>query len=161
MARALRLTRQRLWNRQDMGVRQKRASLGLFLGSIHKERQFMANSNLLGEENLDTSTTSATGTDSLGPSDSSDTGSDTVGTLNPDEFHSDSDRYGTGERAAVESKSGQPGADILPDHLVGGASSGDDAKTLAEADDAAQDEVEQLSTDAGDSPSQRVDHPPR
>ncbi len=121
----------------------------------------MANSNLLGEENLDTSTTSATGTDSLGPSDSSDTGSDTAGTLNPDEFHSDSDRYGTGERATVESKSGQPGADILPDHLIPGASSDDDAQTLAEADDAAQDEVEELRTESSDNPEQRADHPPR
>lgn len=117
----------------------------------------MAHSNLLGEENVDTSTASATGTDSLGPSDSTDSGSDTVGTLGYDEFHSDSDRYGTGERAAVESKSGQPGADILPDHLDRGAAGDGDGASLSTANDAAQDEVEELATDSDDSPEERAE----
>lgn len=131
----------------------------------------MAHSNLLGEQDLDTSTHGALGIDTLGPSDSSDTGSDTVGTLNPDEIQNDSDRNGTGERAAVESKSGQPGADILPDHLVRetamddqpeldtsiDADAGGDAGSIAAADDAAQDEVERLAIDESDGPAAKAD----
>ena len=54
----------------------------------------------------------------LGPSDSSDSGSDSIGELGPDQMNSDSDRAGTGERAAVEVEQGGSGADILPDHVV-------------------------------------------
>lgn len=121
----------------------------------------MANSILLGEENLDTSSTSATGTDSLGPSDSTDSGSDTIGTLGDDEFHSDSDRHGTGERAAVESKSGQPGADILPDHLDRSADRGNSAETIAADEADALEEVEDLPTDAEDDPEALAGDPPQ
>lgn len=75
------------------------------------------------------------GTAALGPSDSSDSGSDTVGAKRypfdqddpldahalvqgPDELASDTDRYGSGERASADGDGNlEPNADILPDRL--------------------------------------------
>lgn len=53
----------------------------------------------------------------LGPSDSSDTGSDSLGELGPEEIGSDSDRYGTGERASVDMTMDGRSPDIRPDHV--------------------------------------------
>lgn len=53
-------------------------------------------------------------TDRLGPSDSSDSGSDMPHDPAGD---SNTDRFGTGERAGVEPGAAPDGADILPDHL--------------------------------------------
>lgn len=65
------------------------------------------------------------GTEALGPSDSSDSGSDVAGasdaglSMGDADLDSDTDRFGTGERAAA---AGQPevvdGADIAPDQVV-------------------------------------------
>ncbi|MEM5326346.1 chemotaxis protein [Paraburkholderia sp. JHI2823] len=73
--------------------------------------------------------------EALGPGDSSDTGSDTVGAKRHDfdrdteldehaleageeEAHSDSDRSGTGERAAADGDENlRPDDDILPDSI--------------------------------------------
>jgi hypothetical protein len=107
----------------------------------------MANSSILGGDatfmNPDGRSTGA-----LGPSDSTDSGSDLAGVLGPDELQSDSDRHGTGERAAVEPLSGQPAADILPDHIEG--------NTQASDDDAAMREVAELDNDADTDPG--IDH---
>jgi hypothetical protein len=61
------------------------------------------------------------GTRALGPSDSSDSGSDVAGPAAADlgdaNLDSDSDRNGTGERAAVGHDDAAEGADIQPDHI--------------------------------------------
>jgi len=61
------------------------------------------------------------GTRALGPSDSSDSGSDVASNAGPDigdaNLDSDSDRFGTGERAAVGSDADAEGADIDADHV--------------------------------------------
>lgn len=78
----------------------------------------MANSSLL--DNDDMIPDEAPGHDmaSLGPGDSSDTGSDIAGTALAD---TDTDRYGTGERASVEPDEVEPdGSDIAPDHIADG-----------------------------------------
>jgi hypothetical protein len=59
--------------------------------------------------------------DALGPSDNSDSGSDAIGAYGDDELASDSDSVGTGERAAVGTGMDRADADILPDHVEGGA----------------------------------------
>lgn len=77
----------------------------------------MATSSLLG---IDAShlppTHSATGIDSLGPSDASDSGSDSAGAYSADN-DSDTDRFGTGERASVDPTPPPDALDILPDHV--------------------------------------------
>lgn len=79
----------------------------------------MATSSLLGidTDNLP-SAHSATGIDSLGPSDASDSGSDSAGAYST-ESDSDTDRFGTGERASVEPNAPPSARDILPDHVEG------------------------------------------
>ncbi|WP_423600421.1 hypothetical protein [Roseateles sp. MS654] len=71
------------------------------------------------------------GTDALGPSDSSDSGSDVLGERqmstgqdDPDEMgatpadtRSDTDRFGTGERASATPSGEHDAADILPDRV--------------------------------------------
>lgn len=71
------------------------------------------------------------GTDALGPSDSSDSGSDVLGERqmstgadDPDELGatpaekgSDTDRFGTGERASATPSGEHDAADILPDRV--------------------------------------------
>ena len=95
----------------------------------------MATSSILGGESA-AARASGRDSDALGPSDSSDSGSDVqgerampTGADNPGELgampldlDSDSDSMGTGERASAAGDSGRDGADILPDHIVGGDS---------------------------------------
>ena len=60
------------------------------------------------------------GTAALGPSDSSDSGSDVVDAgpdLGDANLDSDSDRYGTGERASAERDAPDEGADIGIDEV--------------------------------------------
>lgn len=96
-----------------------------------------------------------TGTDVLGPSDSSDSGSDTLGERpmatgpdDPDNWGaqpsvpgSDTDRFGTGERASATPGQAHEDADILPDRITGPSiEPGDidsdiDVDTLASGDD--------------------------
>jgi len=62
------------------------------------------------------------GTRALGPSDSSDSGADLAGNsagrdVGDANLDSDSDRFGTGERAAVGSDADAEGADIDADHV--------------------------------------------
>jgi hypothetical protein len=95
-------------------------------------------------------------TSALGPSDSSDSGSDIQGQKRhtfdaddaldahaleqgPDEFASDTDRSGTGERASADGDGNlEPGSDILPDAIDNEFSAVDDpegnAANLADAD---------------------------
>jgi hypothetical protein len=94
----------------------------------------MATSSILGGDAVEQQH-SGTGTGLLGPSDSTDSGSDTVGTLGSDEFDSDSDRFGTGERAGVDTHDGDTAADLLPDHVERFGGTADDDDGLA--DDAA------------------------
>lgn len=103
----------------------------------------MGHSSILGGTAASTQH-SGTGTAALGPSDSTDSGSDTIGTLGDDEFASDSDRHGTGERASVEALGAQSAADILPDHVERF-----DGLDDAEAGDAAaiDESVDQLMAD--------------
>jgi hypothetical protein len=94
------------------------------------------------------------GTDSLGPSDSSDSGSDisgerqmSTGPDDPDELGatpsnpgSDTDRFGTGERASATPGRDDEAADISPDRVSGEASPDDidasiDVDDLASGDD--------------------------
>lgn len=64
---------------------------------------------------------------SLGPSDLSDSGSDALGAYGAEELASDTDSAGTGEGVSIGPGSGQPDADILPDHVESapGASAAD------------------------------------
>jgi hypothetical protein len=59
------------------------------------------------------------GTRALGPSDSSDSGSDVAGpNMGDAALDSDSDRFGTGERASADTEDIAPeGADIDADHI--------------------------------------------
>jgi hypothetical protein len=61
------------------------------------------------------------GTSALGPSDSSDSGSDVQGARDADfgdaNLDSDTDRYGTGERADVGGTIEPDGVDIAPDRI--------------------------------------------
>jgi hypothetical protein len=107
----------------------------------------MATSSILGGDRAALQP-SGRGADLLGPSDSSDTGSDAMGELGPDQLASDTDRFGTGERASADLRESGSGLDILPDHVDrasrGGA--GDDEleelDELAVNDDEADDAAE-------------------
>ena len=97
----------------------------------------MANSTLDGTGDEAPKVAKGHGTGALGPSDSSDTGSDVQNAgrhgfdvdsdldehaieQGPDELDSDTDRYGTGERASADGDGKlKPNADILPDELDG------------------------------------------
>jgi hypothetical protein len=75
----------------------------------------MAYSSILGGE-VAPQEPQGRGAERLGPSNNSDSGSDTIGTI---EQHEEStDAFGTGERGAVAGADTEPGADILPDHVV-------------------------------------------
>jgi hypothetical protein len=90
----------------------------------------MATSSILGGAQAPTQS-SGRDTDALGPSDSSDSGADvqgeramSTGPDDPDEMGavpsdrgSDTDRFGTGERASAQPSGEIDGADILPDHV--------------------------------------------
>lgn len=76
----------------------------------------MARSSILGGDSA-AQNPDGRSTGLLGPSDSTDTGSDLMGQLGPEEMASDSDRFGTGERASVDRDTDGRGLDILPDHV--------------------------------------------
>lgn len=84
----------------------------------------MAKSSILGGERAAVQS-SGRGADLLGPSDSSDSGSDAMGELGPDQMESDTDRYGTGERASADLRDSGSGVDILPDHVDRASRGGD------------------------------------
>jgi hypothetical protein len=76
-------------------------------------------SNLLGGDRAPEHVTGRTSS-IVGPSDSSDSGSDIQGAreMSPEEFESDSDAAGTGERGtALGSDDADEGADIAPDRI--------------------------------------------
>ena len=98
----------------------------------------MAKSSILGGERAPLQP-SGRGADLLGPSDSSDSGSDSMGELGPDQINSDTDRFGTGERASADLDESGSGLDILPDH-VDRASRGGVTDTGREVDQLAMDE---------------------
>lgn len=95
----------------------------------------MANSTLDGADETAPQSGKGHGTGALGPSDSSDSGSDVQNERRhvfdvdseldehaleqgPDELGSDTDRAGTGERAAADGDAKlKPGGDILPDEV--------------------------------------------
>ena len=104
----------------------------------------MAKSSILGGERAAVHP-SGRGADLLGPSDSSDSGSDSIGELGPDQIDSDTDRYGTGERASADLSESGSGLDILPDHLDRASRGGDvdgglDVEQLAGDEDDGEDE---------------------
>jgi hypothetical protein len=107
----------------------------------------MASSSILGGERAALHP-SGRGSDLLGPSDSSDTGSDSIGELGPDQLGSDTDRYGTGERASADLRDSGNGEDILPDH-VARASIGGETGLGAEVDELAieDEDVDEESDD--------------
>ena len=86
----------------------------------------MASSSILGGERPALHP-SGRGSDLLGPSDSSDSGSDSLGELGPDQMDSDTDRFGTGERASADLSDSGSGLDILPDHVDRASRGGVDA----------------------------------
>ena len=100
----------------------------------------MANSSILGGERAPLHA-SGRGADLLGPSDSSDSGSDAIGELGPDQIDSDTDRYGTGERASADLGESGSGLDILPDHVARASRGGPGAIEL---------DVEQLAAEEDD-----------
>ena len=100
----------------------------------------MATSSILGGERAPLHA-SGRGADLLGPSDSSDSGSDSLGELGPDQMDSDTDRYGTGERASADLDESGSGLDILPDHVDRASRGAADASDL---------EVDQLAADEDD-----------
>ena len=110
----------------------------------------MAKSSILGGERAAVQP-SGRGADLLGPSDSSDSGSDSMGELGPDQIDSDTDRFGTGERASVDLSESGSSVDILPDH-VDRASRGGATDTGLE--------VEQLAVDEDDSEDEDVESNP-
>ena len=104
----------------------------------------MASSSILGGERP-ALRPSGRGSDLLGPSDSSDSGSDSLGELGPDQMDSDTDRFGTGERASADLSDSGRGLDILPDHVDrasrGGVDTIDtDVEQLAGVEDDDEDE---------------------
>jgi hypothetical protein len=99
----------------------------------------MATSSILGGERAAIQP-SGRGSDLLGPSDSSDSGSDSIGELGPDQLASDTDRFGTGERASADLAESGSGRDILPDHLARASSGGADDKALDDLDELAVSE---------------------
>ncbi|MFC5497201.1 hypothetical protein ACFPOE_06625 [Caenimonas terrae] len=99
----------------------------------------MANSSILGGERAAVQP-SGRGSDLLGPSDSSDSGSDAQGELGPDQINSDTDRFGTGERASADLADSGSGLDILPDHVDRASRGG--AEGELEVADLAMDEDE-------------------
>jgi hypothetical protein len=98
----------------------------------------MAHSSILGGERAAVQP-SGRSADRLGPSDSSDSGSDTLGELGPDQINSDTDRFGTGERASADLRESGSGRDILPDHVDrasrGGAEGALEVEEIADDDD--------------------------
>jgi hypothetical protein len=102
----------------------------------------MANSSLLGGERAPHQP-SGRGSNLLGPSDSSDSGSDALGELGPDQLDSDTDRYGTGERASADLRDSGSSADILPDRVDGGRADASDVmpdELAADTDDGIEGE---------------------
>lgn len=109
----------------------------------------MATSSILGGERAALQP-SGRGADLLGPSDSSDTGSDSIGELGPDQLGSDTDRYGTGERASADLRDVADGEDIRPDHIAR-ASTGGAGDIDAELDElaASEDDSDDSDEDGG------------
>lgn len=114
----------------------------------------MATSSILGGSTAPTRPR-GTGTDLLGPSDSSDTGSDVQGERSlatdaddggtgavPVELDSDTDSFGTGERAAATGTEPREGGDIMPDRVIRTSDALDDADRLDVDELVADDDVE-------------------
>jgi hypothetical protein len=109
----------------------------------------MAKSSILGGERAAVQP-SGRGADLLGPSDSSDSGSDAMGELGPDQINSDTDRFGTGERASADLSESGSGRDILPDHVDRAGRGGADDTGL-EVDQLADDEDDDSGEDGAES----------
>jgi hypothetical protein len=107
----------------------------------------MATSSILGGERAAIQP-SGRGADLLGPSDSSDSGSDSIGELGPDQLASDTDRFGTGERASADLRDSGSGLDILPDQTARASVGGpgdtdiDDLDELAVSEDDDDDAID-------------------
>ena len=89
---------------------------------------------------------------SLGPSDNTDSGSDAVGAYSEEALDSDTDSFGTGERASIDPGSDHADGDILPDHIQEAPDAAADIDLDDEAGDDFNDlsEVDALSGDADD-----------
>jgi len=119
----------------------------------------MAQSSILGAERAPQKA-SGRDADVLGPSDTSDSGSDVqgasrlktgaeegyMGGATPVELNSDSDAFGTGERAEAVPEGARDGADISPDRIARSK----DALDSAESIDDREDSIESLAVDEDD-----------
>jgi hypothetical protein len=106
----------------------------------------MARSPLLGGDRA-ARRPSGTGTDVLGPSDSSDSGADVQGAdadIGDANMDSDSDRYGTGERAqAGRDTYRREAADVGPDRIEGPDETSLDDTSDLESDESPPDDDEE------------------
>ncbi len=119
----------------------------------------MSHSSILGGERAPQH---ANGRDSdvLGPSDTSDSGSDIqgatrlktdaeegeLGGATPVATNSDSDSFGTGERAEAVPEGARDGADIAPDRIAASKDLLDSARSIDDDDDS----IETLADESGD-----------
>lgn len=111
----------------------------------------MATSSILGGERAP-SHPDGRGANRLGPSDSSDSGSDALGELSSEALESDSDRYGTGDRASVNPRDSAMAADVRPDHIERESADALDAASVSIEDGGA--EVSELAVDEDDEASE-------
>ena len=109
----------------------------------------MASSSILGGDRAPVQP-SGRGADVLGPSDSSDSGSDSIGELGPDQLASDTDRFGTGERASADLRDSGSGRDILPDHVDRASRGGDEEESDIDIDELAASEDDDSDLDAAE-----------
>ncbi len=88
----------------------------------------------------------------LGPSDNSDSGSDVIGAYSDEALASDTDSFGTGERASSGASDDLPDADIRPDHIERAPGAGADTDLDGQAGDDSGDlsDVENLADDSDD-----------
>jgi len=117
----------------------------------------MSHSSILGGERAPQQARGR-GADTLGPSDTSDSGSDIqgatrlktnaeegeLGGATPVSRNSDSDSFGTGERAEAVPEGARDGADITPDRIARSKDALDSARSIDDGDDS----VESLADDS-------------
>ena len=129
----------------------------------------MSQSSILGGERAPQQATGR-GTDKLGPSDTSDSGSDVqgatrlktdaeegeLGGATPVALDSDSDAFGTGERAEAVPEGARDGADIAPDRIARSQDALDSADNIGGDDDSIEGLADE-STDEGDDESEDDD----
>ncbi|MDB5744284.1 MAG: hypothetical protein JWR68_2599 [Polaromonas sp.] len=116
----------------------------------------MATSSILGGSQLPEEI-SGKDMQALGPSDNSDSGSDAIGAYSDEALASDTDSFGTGERASIDPGADHTDVDIRPDHIERAADidldeqAGDDFDDLSAVEALADDSDDlEAEDDAGD-----------